>query len=355
DAVANATVVDKTPISLTHASWTCRITAQGAGPGSSACGAPFGSGAINTTVSLRAGGVATYLLRANVSANATGNLVNTATVTPPPGVTDPNPGNNTSTDIDTKKNTDSQPPGPVGPGTPFPGWSVLIFPVYTSKPSDPKAENTRINLTNTSTTQNACVHLFFVDGVSCLVADANLCLTPNQTTSFLASEFDPGTMGYIVAVAVDCETGCPTDLNTLIGDEYVKFESGFRGNLKAECITALRQPSCDPNASSATLNFDGVNYSQLPRMVALDNIPSAQDNNSTMLVLDRIGGDLSGTVGALGSIFGILYDDPENAFSFTFNGGACPAKQTLSNKCPRRAPRFTVVIPSGSRDWRKPC
>ncbi|HKQ74781.1 MAG TPA: SdrD B-like domain-containing protein [Blastocatellia bacterium] len=352
-AVANARVVDKTPIALTNVSWTCRITAQGGGAGTSACGGTFGTGDINTTVSLRSGGVAAYTLRANISTNATGNLINTATVTTPPGVTDPNPGDNTSTDIDVRRNPDPQPPGPVGPGTPHPGWSVLIFPVYTSKPADPEAEDTRINLTNISTTQNACVHLFFVDGASCLVADANLCLTPNQTTSFLASEFDPGTMGYVIAVAVDCETGCPTNLNTLIGDEYVKFESGFRGNLMAECITAIRPPACDPNAQLATLNFDGVTYSQLPRMLALDNIPSAEDNNSTLLVLDRIGGDLSATVGALGSIFGILYDDTENGFSFTFIGGSCQVKQTLSNNFPRAAPRFDVVIPSGRSGWMK--
>jgi len=352
-AVADARVVDRTPIALTNESWTCRITAQGSGAGTSACGAPSGLGAINTTVSLRAGGVATYSLRARVSANATGNLINTVTVTPPPGVNDPNPGNNTSTDVDVKRDTNPPPPGPVGPGTPLPGWSVLIFPVYTSNPANPGAENTRINLTNTSTTQNACVHLFFVDGASCTVADASVCLTPNQTTNFLASELDPGTMGYVVAVAVDCVTGCPTNLNTLIGDEYVKFANGFQGNLRAECITALSPPSCDPNASSATLNFDGVAYSQLPRVVALDNIPSAQDNNSTLLVLDRIGGNLATGVGTLGSIFGILYDDIENASSFNFTGPSCQLKQTLSNNFPRTTPRFDALIPSGRSGWMK--
>ena len=352
-AVANAKLVDKMPIALTNESWTCRITAQGSGPGTSACGAATGLGDINTTVSLRAGSVATYTLRARISASATGNLVNTATVTPPPGMTDPNPGNNTSTDLDVKKNTNPPPPAPGGPGDPLTGWSVLIYPVYTSNPANPEAENTRINLTNTSPTQNACVHLFFVDGAPCSVADATICLTPSQTTSFLMSELDPGTMGYIVAVAVDCVTGCPTDLNTLIGDEYVKFASGFHGNLKAECIAAITPPSCDPNASTATLNFDGVTYSQLPRVVALDNIPSAQDDNSTMLVLDRIGGDLGTGLGPLGSIFGLLFNDTETAFSFTFNGNACQIKQTLSNTFPRTAPRFDTVIPSGRSGWMK--
>jgi len=41
------------------------------------------------------------------------------------------------------------------------------------------------------------VHLFFVDGATCSIADSLVCLTPNQTASFLASDIDPGTTGYI--------------------------------------------------------------------------------------------------------------------------------------------------------------
>jgi uncharacterized repeat protein (TIGR01451 family) len=51
-------------------------------------------------VSLIPGGTATFTVTANISASATGTLVNTASVVPPAGVTDPNPGNNTATDTD---------------------------------------------------------------------------------------------------------------------------------------------------------------------------------------------------------------------------------------------------------------
>ncbi len=351
--VENGTVLDNMPIALQNVSWTCQITAQGTGAGTSACGSASGTGDINTKVSLRAGGVATYTVRARVSDNATGNLVNTVTVNTPPGVTDPTPGNNRATDVDTKQNSTPPNPGPVGPGIPLPGWSVLIYPVYTSSPSNPAAENTRISLTNTSTTETACVHLFFIDGSSCTIADSYACLTPNQTTSFLMSDIDPGTMGYIVAVAVDCATGCPTKLNTLIGEEYVKFANGWSGNLKAECISAIAPPTCATDASSATLNFDGIEYSQLPRVLAVDNIPSARDGNSTLLVLDRIGGNLATGAGTIGSVFGLLFDDAEAAFSFSFNAGTCQVKQTLSNNFPRTAPRFETVIPSGRSGWIK--
>ncbi|MGH9844500.1 MAG: SdrD B-like domain-containing protein, partial [Blastocatellia bacterium] len=351
--VDNATISDNLPNALQNVNWTCQITAPGTGPGTSACGRANGTGDISTTVSLKSGGVASFNVRARVSESASGNLVNTVRVTNPPGVPDPNPGNNSATDTDTKFNGTPPPPGPVGPGIPLPGWSVLIYPVYTSSAANPGTENTRINLTNTSTSQNACVHMFFIDGSNCSVADSYVCLTPNQTTSFLMSDLDPGVMGYIVAVAVDCETGCPTKFNNLIGDEYVKFANGFSGNLKAECITAIAPPSCEASASAAVLNLDGVEYSQVPRVLAADNLASPRDDNSHLLVLDRVGGNLGTGAGSLGAVFGLLYDDSESAFSFSFNVGSCQLKQVLSNNFPRTTPRLDTVIASGRTGWMK--
>ena len=69
--------------------------------------------------------------------------------------------------------------------------SVLIYNYYTSGATGGNAQNTRINMTNTSTSSAAFVHLFFVAD-TCLVADSYICLTANQTASFLASDIDPG-------------------------------------------------------------------------------------------------------------------------------------------------------------------
>jgi uncharacterized repeat protein (TIGR01451 family) len=88
-----ATVADTFPASLTP-TWTC------AGAGGGTCTAS-GSGNINDTVNLPAGGSVTYTVSASVSAAAAGTLSNTATVTTPGGVTDPTPGNNSATDTDT--------------------------------------------------------------------------------------------------------------------------------------------------------------------------------------------------------------------------------------------------------------
>jgi len=229
--------------------------------------------------------------------------------------------------------------------------SVLIYNIYTSS-TDPNRQNTRINLTNTNPSEAVAVHLFFVDGASCAVADSFICLTPNQTASFLASDLDPGTTGYIVAVA-SAANGCPLDFNYLIGDQYVKFGSGHAANLGAEAITAIDGglPPCDGNSTTAVLEFNGLSYNVVPRALALDNIPSRADGNDTLLILNRIGGNL-GTA-TLTGIFGILYDDAENALSFSFSPGLCQLRGSLSNNFPRTAPRFEQFIPAGRSGWIK--
>ena len=93
---AGATVTDTPPVSLTGVTWTC------APSGGAVCPLSSGSGAIAATIAtFPVGGVLTYQLTGTVSGGATGVLVNTATVAPPSGATDPTPGNNSATDVDT--------------------------------------------------------------------------------------------------------------------------------------------------------------------------------------------------------------------------------------------------------------
>ena len=247
---------------------------------------------------------------------------------------------------------------PKGPGLPYPyqsemsdqkAGSVLIYNIYTSS-TDPTRQNTRINITNADPSRPAFVHLFFVaDG--CSVADSYICLTANQTASFLASDLDPGVTGYLVAVAVDAD-GCPIAANCLIGDEYVKFASGHAANLGAEAFAALAGglPRCDSNSVTATINFDGLSYNRTPAVLALSNVGSRADGNDTLLILNRIGGNLGIGAASLGSLFGILYDDAENALSFSVTG-ACQLRSSLTNNFPRTTPRFETFIPAGRTGW----
>ena len=246
----------------------------------------------------------------------------------------------------------------VGPGGIFPATSeasdqkagsVLIYNIYTSS-TDTAKQNTRLNLTNLHSTLSANVHLFFV-AEGCGVADSYICLTGNQTTSFLASDLDPGTTGYLVAVAVN-SIGCPINFNYLVGDEYVKFATGHAANLGAMAFSAIAggQTLCNANSVTATLNFDGVSYNRTPRTLALDNIGSRADGNDTLLILNRIGGNLGTGAASLGTLFGIFYDDAENALSYSITGG-CQFRSSINNVTPRITPRFETFVPAGRTGW----
>jgi len=251
------------------------------------------------------------------------------------------------------------------PGTPFDraseasdqkAGSLLYFNAYTSNATNASTANTRINLTNTNANFGIAVHLFFVDGSNCSVADSFLCLTQNQTASFLTSDVDPGINGYIVAVATFGD-GAPAEFNFLIGDEYVKYDSGHAANLGAIAFAKINgADSFSDDGTLAFLNFDGQNnagsYNRAPRVLSDDNIPARADGNDTLLILNRVGGNLGVGAQTLGALFGILYDDTETAFSFTFSGG-CQFRTNISNSFPRTAPRVETLIPAGRSGWMK--
>ena len=231
--------------------------------------------------------------------------------------------------------------------------SVLSYNFYTSDAGGLASENTQFSLTNTSATENAYVHLFFVDGATCTAADTFVCLTRNQTISFLASDYDPGVSGYVLAVAVDAQTGCPVEFNHLIGDEQVKTSAGFQANLPAEAFAAIpgAPQTCLLDGNTATLRFDGLSYSRAARVAAVDSLPSLTDGNAALLVLNRFGGDLSGSADPLGTLSGLLYDDVERGFSFTAPGGKCQIRRELSDLFPRTSPRLSAVLPRGRTGW----
>src|SRR5262249_6389360 len=85
-----------------------------------------GTGNIDALVTLPVGTTATFTVSGTVPANTTGQLTNTATVTPPTGVTDPTPGNNSATDTNPTGGaqadlslTNASTPNPYVPGAPL--------------------------------------------------------------------------------------------------------------------------------------------------------------------------------------------------------------------------------------------
>ncbi len=231
--------------------------------------------------------------------------------------------------------------------------SILFFNLYTSSATDSISENTRINITNTAD-KEVTLHQFFVSGDTCTVSDNYLCLTGSQTTSFMISDVDPDVTGFLIVVAVDGLTGCPIHFNYLIGDEYVALASGHAANLGAEAFAAVSKVpcECDENSLSANLMFDGERYNQAPRALIASNLPSFADNNSTLIILNRIGGDLFERVEVIGDFNGWLFDDQERALSFVASGG-CQFRQLINGTFPRTTPRFPQIVPSGHTGWMK--
>ena len=90
-----AVVADTFPASLSSITWTC--TPSGAG---AACPAT-GSGNINAQVDLASGTSVVFAITAQLPASPPGSIANTATVAVPAGLTDPVPGNNSSSVTDT--------------------------------------------------------------------------------------------------------------------------------------------------------------------------------------------------------------------------------------------------------------
>ena len=87
----NAEVNDALPAGILNATWNATYSAGSSGPAA-------GTGSLaGVLVTLLAGGTGTFTITGSIDPLATGVLVNTSTVSPPEDVTDPNPGNETST------------------------------------------------------------------------------------------------------------------------------------------------------------------------------------------------------------------------------------------------------------------
>lgn len=230
--------------------------------------------------------------------------------------------------------------------------SILLFPLYSSSSTLSSRHNTRINITNVDPFRSAYLHLFFVEGVGATVADSFLCLTANQTVSFLMSDLDPEVTGYLMVVAVD-ENGCPIQQNSLIGDAFFRLDTGHAGNIAAEAITALNViPPCSRTATTTRLQFDGVQYSMLGQTVAASHLPSLASGERTMIVLASIGGSLADKMTSIGTLFGLIFNDTEQGFSFSTTEG-CQMMRILNSSYPRSTPRFPTIIPAGRSGWMK--
>jgi len=111
-----ATVTDVVPAAITGVTWTCATNA-------SACG-PTGMGDINDNITISPGGTVTYTLSGTIAANASGLLVNSATVQTTGNVNDLDPVNNTAFSNFTVTASGDVAVTKTGPATVVPGTSA---------------------------------------------------------------------------------------------------------------------------------------------------------------------------------------------------------------------------------------
>ena len=231
--------------------------------------------------------------------------------------------------------------------------SLLFYNIYTSDPSGASAQDTALTLTNTGP-KTIFAHMFMIDGKSCSTADFYACLSPAQTSWWLASELDPGITGYALAVAVN-DDGAPISFNYLIGGSRVKFKSGHMSVLNAISYAAMYPhdtilPGFVAGAETAELKLDGIQYNQAATAVSVDNLASPADKNSTLLILNPVGGDLSSseTVNTIGALTGQVYDENERGYSFQANENTCQVRKEINDNFIRIPFRFSKVIKSST-------
>jgi hypothetical protein len=204
-----------------------------------------------------------------------------------------------------KSNNDSQP------------GSVLFFNRYTSDANNPQLSDTQINITNTSPIETASVHLFFVDGNTGSNADFGLTLMPNQTLSFLTSEFDPGVAGYIIAVATDGSV--PVQNNSLIGTALIRESDGSEVVLPAFTVAKISSGKVSREVDgSVRLKFNAVEYEQLPGSLAVTSFKRETADADSLIVYSPAADLSSGTMETI-NIYSLLFDDAQRSIPSNFS------------------------------------
>ncbi len=230
------------------------------------------------------------------------------------------------------------------------GWMV-VYPYYTSRSSNQK-EDTFITITNASSNTSVAVHVYLMDGKSCAQADMFLCLTPNASEAFKASDMDPDNTGYIIAYVVaqtGPQAGCPATTSTvLIGNAFVNLPAdGIQGTYGAEAFGTAGAACVILDPNTAQLTF------QAPNRFAVE-IQSPLTIPNQRVVLAGLAGDLSGTLGGIVNGTGQVgvgqiingNETPSGSFSSWIPDG-CQSSGLITTGSPRPPGGVGRVIPAG--------
>ncbi len=240
--------------------------------------------------------------------------------------------------------TVSCPTGRVRVSDQKPG-SVLVFPFYTSRAAT--KSDTRLQLSNIGAAQTY-LHVFLLDGATCQPSDFFVCLTPNASLAFKASEYDPEVTGWVLAVAVDAQ-GIPIRNNALIGNAFVN-DGEYVDNYGAESFGASSTSVAQVVNNTAILRFDGGGYDPVPNQFAVE-IQSPLDSVGQKIVTVGLQGDLTASqlrgAGQIGTGTVINGNEKPIASFVNFLLGNCQATALITFNQPRVPSGMNGVIPKG--------
>ena len=227
-----------------------------------------------------------------------------------------------------------------------PAGSLLVFPYYTSSPSD-TSKNTTIVIRNLGA-DVALLHLFFIND-TCSQSDMFANVAPYGCASFSMAEFDPGSNGYLLVVAVS-SAGTPIQFNQLRGQARVS-DGDYEGAYEAEVFRAnsASPATIDNTLYLATLNFDGTGYDQMPNRFTANIQSSLEVPDQKILTVGMKGNLSSGTInGAAQSSPGTITNSSGNAVSFAdFLTAPCQSSGIISNTNPSVVGTMATAVPGG--------
>ncbi len=94
-------------------------------------------------------------------------------------------------------------------------------------------------------------------------------------------------------------------------------------------------------------------YNRAPLVLAASSLGSRADQTFHRIFVNSMNGNLFTSVNSFGNLFGIVYDEAEQSYSWTIPGN-CQLTGVLGDaNFPRTTPRFEVIIPANSTGWMK--
>jgi hypothetical protein len=197
--------------------------------------------------------------------------------------------------------------------------SLLVFPEYDSRPG----AVTFLTVTNTSSALGSegsiRVHFNYVDGETCLKADAMETLTPRDTITVLSQAHAPGQhRGFCFAYARSMTSSAAVSFNQLVGSVLVLDGTSMSEySMNALVFEAKGAAGTSTDLDSDGIrDLDGLEYGAAPDRIVIPRffgqLPPSQGGefmHSELVLLGLTGTKFSTTVNFL------IYNDNEEGFS----------------------------------------